>query len=66
MIEWVGRAGGVKMSQEAGSLRTNLPLYVVNLFILEKHLPLKMLFSEAFSALVIYNLPRVSPQKAST
>lgn len=43
-----GGAGGVKMSQDAGSLRTILPFYIMNLFISEKHLPLEMLFSEAF------------------
>lgn len=52
------------MNPEAGAWRTILPFYIVNLFILEKHLLFKMLFSETFQILVVHNLPRVCNQKA--
>lgn len=44
---WDG-TGVVKMSPEAGSWRTIPPFYIVHLFILEKHLLFKILFSETF------------------
>lgn len=55
------RAGGIGMSQD---METVLSFYTITLFTSEKHLPLKVLLSEADYTAAIYNSPSVSNRKA--
>lgn len=65
MGDWGGWEGAGGPDESGRRLtETRSPFYIHTYSFLEKHLPLKMLFSEAFQTLVIYNVPAVSNRKA--